>query len=685
MLKQLRASKIPRKIFDRVVQLISIQEGLCDAHQLEQKNKAEKVALEAQGYTSLMLSVYFKDVVDSTDSQEINAQVSKTGITSLMLSTGHPKNNALLQLLSLPNIDIHAQDSNGKTALTHAIEHGNTNAIYHLTKGGASLIPTQASQAALKTPQSHTLFNEPFIIKLMPILMRNNDVEGIRFLLYNGFKCFAKDKEGKTALHYAVDFNRTEIALLLLDAGIPLNIQDKHKVTALEHANNIYGNNNSNETTIQHILHCYEIAAASSTNLVLLKNLGNPYFIEQKNNRKVLAVIVAATFGYNDVVKLLLSTGFNDTTALIKAFFEATRFNRISTLALLLEHGVDVNSASNSQNNTGLMIAAGKGHLDCIKFLIEHGAKIECRNTEGYNALDFALGGLQLSAASLLLEYGAELNYNPIPHDACLQKAAYDGNTKLVELLLKKGANPHVITDGTLPLVVASEKGHTGIVELLLNIPGIDPNAQDQYGKTALIHACSSGHNNIVKLLIEKKANLNLQDKFGNLPLMLAAYRGHTEIIELLLNGPDVDPNAQDQHGQTALIQACIFGHSSVVKLLIEKKANLNLQDKFGNLPLLTALSREFRPIAKTLLEAGANPNIPNKEGTTALLLAASTGYIDIVALLLSVPGVDHNTQDQHGQTALIQACALGYSDIVKLLIEKKLLLTYKINWALHL
>ncbi|MBA3954065.1 ankyrin repeat domain-containing protein [Candidatus Dependentiae bacterium] len=604
LLKQLRASKVPKKIFERVIQLITIEEGLCDARQLEQKSKAERVALEAQGYTSLMLSIYFEDNTDSTDIQEINTQASNTGITPLMLSTRHPKNNALLKLLSLPKIDIHAQDSNGKTALTHAIEHGNTEAIYQIMASGVFLTPTQASKTALKTPQAHTIFDKSFIIKLMPNLMLHNDIEGIKFLLNNGFKCFAKDKEGKSALHYAVDFNRVEIALLLLDAGIPLDTQDKNKTTAREHVNKI------NATTMEHILHCYELALASSRDIALLKKLDNPYFIEQKNNRSIFAIIIAATFGYNDVITLLLSTGFNDTNALMTAFIEAIRANKIATIALLLERGVDVNYAS-AQRITGLMIAAGKGHIDCVKFLLEHGAQVNYREAQGRNALDFALGGLQFSVASLLLENGAELNYTPMPHDACLQKAAYEGNTKLVELLLKKGAYPYVTTDGTFPLVAASEKGHTDIVELLLNTPKIDPNAQDQHGDTALIKACAFGHNGIVKLLIEKKANPNLPNNLGNTPLiialdkgfipiakflleaganpnilnkagitalLLAASKDYTEIVELLLNAPGVDPNAQNQHGQTALTQAVAKGHIEIVKLLLTTKSDPQTQ-----------------------------------------------------------------------------------------------------------
>ncbi|MBA3954066.1 ankyrin repeat domain-containing protein [Candidatus Dependentiae bacterium] len=701
LLNQLRTSKLPRRIFDRVVQLISIEEALGDAHQLEQKNKAERVSLEAQGYTSLMLSVYFKDVVDSTDSQKINAQVSKTGITPLMLSTRHLKNTALLKLLSMPNIDIHAQDSTGKTALTHAIEHGNTDAIYHLTKGGAFLIPTHASQTALKNPQAHTLFNEAFIVELMPILIRHNDIEAVRFLLTNRFTCFAKDKEGKTALHYAIDFNQTEIVLLLLDAGIPLDGKDKNKLTALEYASKIKA------TTMHNLLLCYQTDPIT-VNTELndwLKHPTNNYFIEQMSNRRVLAFIAAAIGGYDDVITLLLSTGFNDSMTTLKtAFFEAMHYNKISTLALLLEHGVDINSASNSQNITGLMIAAYKGHIDCINFLIKHGAKVECRNTEGQNALDFALEGLQLPAALLLLEHGMELNYNPTLHDACLQKAAYDGNTKLVELLLKKGVNPHVTTGGTFPLLAASEKGHTDMVELLLNVPGVNPNAQDKAGQTALIYACNLGHNSIVKLLIEKKANLNLQDKLGFSPLIvaiekgfipivavlvaaganlnvqndigitalwLAAYKGYTEIVELLLNPSSVDSNTPDQHGDKALTKACVFDHNNTVKLLLARKANPNLSDKFGNTPLMIASDKGLMPIAKVLLEAGANPNIQTKSGTTALLLAALKGHTEMVRFLLNA-GADTNLKDENNETALIKAVANGHIEIVKLLLATK-------------
>ncbi|MBA3954068.1 ankyrin repeat domain-containing protein, partial [Candidatus Dependentiae bacterium] len=693
LLKQLRASKIPKRIFERVKQLITIEEGLYHAHQLEQKSKVERGALEAQGYTSLMLSVYFEDNADSTNIQEINAQASNTDTTPLMLSTRHPKNNALLKLLSLPNIDIHAQDSNGKTALTHAIEHGNTEAIYHIIKGGAFLIPTQASQTALKTSQAHTLFNEAFIIKLMPILIFNNDTEAVKFLLYNGFKCFAKDKEGKTALHHAIDFNRTEIALLLLDTGLPLDVQGKNKLTPLEYANKIKA-----PTNLQHILHCYQTASAIHTD-ISLNDTNNRYL-----SRRALAFIYAATCGYDDVVTLLLSDGFNDDIALTTAFFTATDSNRISVLALLLKHAVDINFA-NTQGITTLMIAAEQGYIDCTKFLLKHGANPNIPNEIGTTALLIAAQKGYTEIVELLLNApSVDPNVQDQHAETALIKACTLGYSSIVKLLLEKKANLNlqdkfgntplimVLDKGFIPiaralleagakpdiqneigstaLLIATEKGHTDIVKLLLNAPDVDPNVQDKHGETALIKACALAHTGIARALLEAGAKLDVQTKIGTTALLLAAVKGNTEIVELLLNVPDVDPNVQDQNGQAILIQACTLGYSGIVKLLLEKKANLNLQDKFGNTPLIMALDKGFIPIARALLEAGANPDIQNEIGSTALLIATEKGHTDIIKLLLNAPDVDPNVQDIHTETPLMKACALGHTSIVRALLE---------------
>jgi ankyrin repeat protein len=117
---------------------------------------------------------------------------------------------------------------------------------------------------------------------------------------------------------------------------------------------------------------------------------------------------------------------------------------------------------------------------------------------------------------------------------------------------------------------------------------GADVNAGDQNRRTALMWACLSGRLEIVKILIQRKANVNAKDFFqSNTPLMVASSGNHVEIARLLLqNGAKVNIR-EGVGGWTALMMAAHGGCPEIVKLLIAEGADVNLTDlgdRYGRL-----------------------------------------------------------------------------------------------------
>jgi len=100
---------------------------------------------------------------------------------------------------------------------------------------------------------------------------------------------------------------------------------------------------------------------------------------------------------------------------------------------------------------------------------------------------------------------------------------------------------------------------------------------KDRIGYTALHHASSHGHLEIVKLLI-KKGNLQKEDIMtinndGSTSLFLASYYGHLETVKLLIENYNLqkeDILMKNKFGTTALYWACKRGHLAIVKILIE-------------------------------------------------------------------------------------------------------------------
>ena len=136
-----------------------------------------------------------------------------------------------------------------------------------------------------------------------------------------------------------------------------------------------------------------------------------------------------------------------------------------------------------------------------------------------------------------------------------------------------------------------------------------------QYGRTPLSWAAGNGYEAMVKLLLEKGADLetkasidpDLKDsQSGRTPLSWAAGNGHEAMVKLLLETGKVDVESQDKNGRTPLSWATGNGHEAVVKLLLEKGAELETKSSNGRTPLSWAAGNGHEAVAKLLLEKGA-------------------------------------------------------------------------------
>ena len=119
----------------------------------------------------------------------------------------------------------------------------------------------------------------------------------------------------------------------------------------------------------------------------------------------------------------------------------------------------------------------------------------------------------------------------------------------------------------SLPLLdaIIRENSIEQIREILES--GVDINAKNNWGDTALHIASREGHTDIVAMLLEKGADVNAKSDGGYTALISASESGHTETVAMLLEkGADV--NAKTNWGDTALIEASYYGHTDIVKLL---------------------------------------------------------------------------------------------------------------------
>src|SRR6266404_1852012 len=140
-----------------------------------------------------------------------------------------------------------------------------------------------------------------------------------------------------------------------------------------------------------------------------------------------------------------------------------------------------------------------------------------------------------------------------------------------------------------------------------------------------------------MRLLIEKKADVNKTSGTGSVALLDAAGSRNAAAVRLLLeHGANV--NARTKRGQSALGVAAMEGAEETVKLLLDRGAQLNTRDERGYSPLMFAAYSERMPagVVRMLLSKGADPAYEG-EGETAMSLAAKRGD-NAVARLLDVP-----------------------------------------------
>ena len=129
--------------------------------------------------------------------------------------------------------------------------------------------------------------------------------------------------------------------------------------------------------------------------------------------------------------------------------------------------------------------------------------------------------------------------------------------------------------------------------------------------------AAASGHDEIVRLLIDAACNLDAATEFddadadvgGDTALHLAAYHGRVRIVEMLLTG-GAEPNMSMRNGRTALIIGSEQGFADVVLPLLKFGSNVHAVTISGKSALYSACENGHTAIVPMLLDYGSDVNL---------------------------------------------------------------------------
>lgn len=216
-------------------------------------------------------------------------------------------------------------------------------------------------------------------------------------------------------------------------------------------------------------------------------------------------------------------------------------------------------------------------------------------------------------------------------------------------------------------LLLACEANRLPKVEELLQSP-LDPNATSA-GRIPVHAAAEKGHSDVVRLLLEAKAEPNASSPHGTNALHLATQNGHSEVVRWLLQA-GADPNAAMDLDVTAVHMAALKGYPEVMSLLLGAGAEANVTMANGSAPLLLAAHSGNLELLRLLIDAQANTNYSVSNGLTGLHVAIQRGHLEQVRLLLKARA--QATATLAGTTPVQMALESGFPDLVQLLRQEE-------------
>ncbi|NWW63509.1 RAI14 protein, partial [Ifrita kowaldi] len=179
-------------------------------------------------------------------------------------------------------------------------------------------------------------------------------------------------------------------------------------------------------------------------------------------------------------------------------------------------------------------LAATKGHAECLRIMVTHGADVTAQDGAGHSALHLAAKNSHPDCVKRLLQSKCPADSTDNSGKTALHYAAACGCLQAVQLLCEHKCPVNIKDlDGNIPLLLAVQNGHVEVCKYLLD-HGADINTRDKNGRTALMMACEASNLNMVEAFLRRGADVSLVDVFGQNALHYAKLSENTGIQNLL-------------------------------------------------------------------------------------------------------------------------------------------------------
>jgi ankyrin repeat protein len=308
-----------------------------------------------------------------------------------------------------------------------------------------------------------------------------------------------------------------------------------------------------------------------------------------------------------------------------------------------------------------------------IETLLQGGASVTAQNNEGKTALYIAVEEKRITLIPVLLNYNSDIFSVTSTGATPFGKALADTSQALTELVTERTVRS-IDAEGNTPLLVAMKSNAAiDIIRIILDRRA-NVNAQNKEGESALHLAVRNNQSDIGTLLLDSGADIFLVNARGETPLFLTFYaraesqRGPREIRMFMLT-PAV-MSARDSLGNTVLHYATQWRIDSVIPVVIERGANTEAVNISGETPLFIAAKANAPSTVRALLQAGASLTVRDSLGNTALHTAVRSNAPQAVETLLD-SRINIDAYNLYGQTPLHDAVRLGLYDTQSILVRR--------------
>lgn len=551
---------------------------------------------------------------DSVDCRTTLHVASECGHSNLV--------SALIPMLHSEEDALDCVDSSQLTPLFLASKHGHLNIVTQLMDAKADPnIPNQNGQMPLHAA------SELGYHRIVTALIARTELT-------------AKDNEGKTALHLALENDHVDVAQLLIN----------------------------------------EIALDASPDCLH----GSP--ATRDKNGPIRRCALLDEFDSSGSTPLLI----------------ATSRNLIVAVKDLLHRGADCN-LTDSRGKSALHIAAENGYSNIFDFLIRESARTNANDDNGTSALHSAASFGHFPMVQTLLEKHAKLyqseEENPfllacksghakvveilLPHyldndqTAGLIAASMNGHVDVVEVLLDYGVNKDVQDEfDSTALQYSAFLSFPRNVHLLLSRQA-NLEFRDNFGRTALSDAARNNSAEALKLLIAAGADLDTEDDSGETPLYFAARSGHHGCVQLLLKAGarlKIPESLSFLYDDFLELSVARFSTAVIEEIVRQREDELMKQVPTYTIRKILTNEKEGKERLQLFLNHGLSANSMVYD-ETMLHFAARHGRLDLVRLLLENPSNCADTNRVVGRYGTpLQAAAIGAHEktpeIIMLLLE---------------